>query len=220
MELFNVTDTALFRGVTEDALPAVIDRLQARIQTFPRGGVICRAGEPVRAAGLLLSGEAHIEHSDFWGNQSILAGIGPGELFAEVYACMPGASLLVSVTAVRECRVLFLDIGRIISGDAVLRSIGAPLEQNLLRILAGKNLALTRKIHCTAPRSIRSRVLTYLSFQAIEHGGISFDIPFHRQHMADYLCVDRSSLSAELSRMQKDGLLEYSKNHFTLHAAE
>ena len=218
MELSHLAAMSMFRGIREEALPGVLGSLRAQERIFERGEGICRAGDPVRAAGLLLSGEAHIEHSDLWGNQSILAGIGPGELFAEVYACTPGAVLQVGVTAVRECRVLFLELGRILD-SAAADSAGAQLAGNLLRILAGKNLALTRKIHCTAPRGIRSRVLTYLSFLAVEHGSTSFDIPFNRQQMADYLCVDRSALSAELSRMQKDGLLEYGRNHFALHAA-
>ena len=220
MELDQIAGSVLFRGVPREALPKVLDCLHSRTKSFARGAMICRPGEQVQSAGLLLSGEAHIEHVDPWGHQSILAGIGPGELFAEVYACMPGAVLPVGVTAVRECEVLFLDIGRVFRTEPGLCGAGALLIPNLLQVLAGKNLALTRKIHCTASKSIRSRVLTYLSFQAVEQGATTFEIPFTRQQLADYLCVDRSALSAELSRMQREGLLEYRRNRFALHASQ
>ena len=100
--------------------------------------------------------------------------------------------------------------------SAAADSAGAQLAGNLLRILAGKNLALTRKIHCTAPRGIRSRVLTYLSFLAVEHGSTSFDIPFNRQQMADYLCVDRSAMVRELKRMIDEGMIEIERRNVKL----
>ncbi len=48
------------------------------------------------------------------------------------------------------------------------------------------------------------------------NGNAHFSIPFDRQQLADYLGVDRSALSNELSKMQKDGLISFKKNEFTL----
>ena len=59
--------------------------------------------------------------------------------------------------------------------------------------------------------------MSYLSSQ-VPHGtpNAEFDIPYDRQQLADYLGVDRSAMSNELSKMQKDGLITYRKNEFTL----
>jgi CRP-like cAMP-binding protein len=90
---------------------------------------------------------------------------------------------------------------------------------NLNLISARKNLALTRRIFHAAPKSIRGKALAYLSFNAAQAGSREFDIPYNRQQLADYLGVDRSALSAELSRMQRDGLITTQRSHFVLHRA-
>lgn len=139
-----------------------------------------------------------------------------GELFGEAYACMPGESLMVNVEAAEKCRILFLDIGKILNVCTPACSHHNRLIHNLLYIMAKKNLMLTRKIDHMGQRSIREKVMAYLSFESEKQKKKTFGIPFNRQQLADYLAVDRSALSAELSRMKKDGLIEFEKNIFTL----
>ena len=81
---------------------------------------------------------------------------------------------------------------------------------------AQKNLALSRKIFHTTPKSIRGRLLSYLSAQAVRAGSNQFIVPFNRQQMADYLCVDRSAMSNELSKMKQEGLLDFHKSQFSI----
>ena len=94
------------------------------------------------------------------------------------------------------------------------------LIKNLLELLAQKNLNLTKRISHTSPRSIRGKLLSYLSFQAKAKGSWDFMIPFSRQQLADYLNVDRSALSAEISKMQKEHILTSQKNRFILYGTE
>ena len=82
--------------------------------------------------------------------------------------------------------------------------------------MATNNLQLSRRILHTTPKTIRERLLAYLSYQELLTGSPEITIAFNRQQLADYLAVDRSALSAELSRMKKDGLIEFEKNLFTL----
>ena len=58
--------------------------------------------------------------------------------------------------------------------------------------------------------------MTYLMQQAKKAGSNGFDIPFDRQELADYLEVDRSGLSAEISKLKKEGMIDSQKNHFKL----
>ena len=88
--------------------------------------------------------------------------------------------------------------------------------QNLLSLSAQKNLNLSRKIFHTSPKTIRGRLLSYLSDQSVRSGSRSFTIPFNRQQLADYLNVDRSALSNELSKMQREGLIRVDRNQFVL----
>ena len=83
-------------------------------------------------------------------------------------------------------------------------------------ISAHKNLNLSRKIFHTSSKSIRGRLLSYLSEQAARQESMKFTIPFNRQQLAEYLGVDRSAMSNELSKMQKEGMLTFSRNQFCL----
>ena len=86
----------------------------------------------------------------------------------------------------------------------------------MLRISAQKNLNMSSRMMHTASKSLRERLLSYLSEQALERGSAHFTIPFNRQQLADYLAVNRSAMSNELSKMQEEGLITYRKNEFIL----
>ena len=185
-------------------------------RAYQKGAVIYCAGDTVQSMGLILSGSVHIESGDVWGNRSILDQAGPGQVFAETYACLPDEPLMVSVTAAADTQVLFLQTSRVLQTCTSACAHHARLIRNLLAISAQKNLILSRRIFHTSPKTIRGRLLSYLSFQSLRQGSRSFTIPFNRQQLADYLSVDRSALSNELGNMQREGLIAFHKNSFEL----
>ena len=75
---------------------------------------------------------------------------------------------------------------------------------------------MTRKVEHMSQRTLRDKVLSYLSSQAMITGSREFTIPYNRQQLAEYLSVDRSALSSELGKMKKEGILEFRKNWFRL----
>ena len=208
--------TPFFAGVAEQDIPATLASLGATIHSYPKGAYIHLEGDRVRTMSLVLHGRVHIEHDDMWGNCTLLGQAEAGDLFAEAYAAMGDEPLLIHVVAAEDTDVLNLDLARLLTVPTAPHPEYARLTANLLRILARKNLALSRRMLHTAPKTIRGRVLSYLSFLATQKRARRFRIPFDRQQMADYLGVDRSALSAELSKMQREGLLRYRKNEFFL----
>lgn len=123
---------------------------------------------------------------------------------------------MVDVVAAEESQVLFLNVERVLQVCPHTCAHHSKLIRNLLLLSAQKNLNLSRKIFHTASKTIRGRLLSYLSYQARRSGSPSFTVPFNRQQLADYLNVERSALSNELSKMQRDGLLLVERNRFTL----
>mgnify|MGYP000202421004 FL=1 len=156
----------------------------------------------------------------FGGNKSVLASIEAGDTFAETYAFLPQEPMMVNVVAAEASDVLFLNAEQVIQICPDACPHHGMLVRNLLMVSAQKNLMLSRRIFHTAPKTIRGRVLSYLSFQAAHCGSRAFEIPFNRQQLADYLSVDRSALSNELSKMQREGLLTVTHNRFCLKAAQ
>lgn len=216
-EMLSVLRTSgIFSGISAEETEKMLHCLEVRPETFQKDEYILRAGDRVEAFGLVITGKVLIIQEDFWGNRNILAAVGAGHCFAETFACSPGAVLNVSVMAQTNVQVLFLNVKRILTTCPSTCSHHSRMIRNLLSELAEKNLRLNEKITHLGQRSRRAKILSYLSAEAQRHGSAEFDIAFSRQQLADYLSVDRSGLSMELSRMQEEGLLEYRKNHFVL----
>ena len=214
--MVQLTETPLFRGMGADELAPLLRCLSAGERRYGRGERILTAGEPCPWMGLVLSGQVLVELSDAWGNDSVLGAAGPGEVFAEAYACAPGEPLLVNVTAREESVVLLLNAGRLLAPCESVCPGHALLLRRLLGLCARKNLQLSQRALHTAPKTIRARLMSYLSECAVRSGSRSFTIPYDRRQLAGYLGVERSALCAELSRMQRDGLIRYEKRRFTL----
>lgn len=190
--------------------------MRAVQRSFDKNAFLLRAGEPPQF-GVLLRGQAQVIKDDFWGRRSVLAPLERGALFGESFVFAGSPALPVSVVASAPAVALFLQGNALASPCAAPCSFHAKCLTNLLAILAKKNQQLTQKIDHITQKTLRGKLLSYLSEQAQEAGASSFSIPFDRQQLADYLSCDRSALSAELSRMRQEGLLDVSKNRFILY---
>ena len=213
----------LFHGISETGRAALVSSGWLRTCSFEKNQTIYHMGDRVSELGIVLSGSVFVENTDLWGNRSILSKITPGQVFAETYAfCRE--PMMVNVTAGGASTVLLFHLGRSGSFKSIAATILMKRERrmqqigtkNMLRISMQKNLTLSNRIFCTTPKTIRERVLVYLSAQSAKTGADTFTIPFDRQGLADYLNLDRSALSKELGKMQKEGILEFHKNKFTL----
>ena len=218
MNYRSLQKTTLFHDLTEEETCEALKRLRAGERSYEKGALILHAGDMTDALGLVLSGSVTIERSDIWGNRTILSHADAGQFFAETYAFLPNEPLLVDVVANEACRILFIQVGSLKSPGL---SQPAPAWQtklalNLLTISTRKNLQLSGRSFHTAPKTIRGRVMSYLTSVSLQSHSCRFDIPFDRQQLADYLNLDRTALSKELGRMQKEGLLRVRKNHFEL----
>ena len=205
----------LFAGLSEEEIEQVLTCLSARPRHVDKRAMLLRAGDaPVM--GVVLTGSVHIIQEDFWGNRSLIGRAGPGDLFAEAFACAGVLRLPVSVEACEPTDALLLDAGRLAAVCPAACPHHARMIQNLLRLTAEKNVGLARKVGHMARRTTRDKLLSYLSAEARRSGGSVFTIPFNRQQLADYLAVDRSAMCSELSRLRDEGLLDFHRSEFTL----
>ncbi|MEY8353602.1 Crp/Fnr family transcriptional regulator [Lachnospiraceae bacterium 54-53] len=208
--------SSLFTGVRPDEIHVMLKCLSARMKHFKKDEFIIRSGDYIRSVGLMLSGTALIIQEDFWGRRTIISEVLPGTLFAETFACLSSIPIEMSVVSDSECDVLFLDFNKILTVCTSACSFHTRLIQNLLSSIAGRNLTLTKKMQHMSQKTIREKLLSYLSAESLKNNTSTFDIPFNRQQLADYLSIDRSALSNELSKLQAEGILSYKKNCFTL----
>lgn len=211
-----LTKCPLFQGIEKENLSGMLSCLQATPIKVEKNQYILSEGTPAKHVGILLSGSARIEQEDFYGNRSIVANIIPGELFGESFACASLSTLPVNVIATQDSEIMLLDCQRLMTTCNHACEFHNKIIFNLLKIVATKNLIFHRKITITSKRSTREKLMAYLLSEAKTNRSNSFTIPFDRQELADYLGVERSGLSMEISKLRQEGVLECKKGNFTL----
>jgi CRP-like cAMP-binding protein len=213
MDISVLSGSALFNGFDETEVNNLLGSLNAREKRFRKGAMIFHSGDVISTLCFVITGSVTIESNDMWGNRTILNLVSKGQFFAESYALLPDEPMLVDVCANEDCTIVYLDMKSVGRLDESMR---VRLLANLLTITTRKNLHLSSRSFHTAPRQVRGRIMAYLNTVSVQKNSREFDIPFDRQQLADYLNVERSVLSNELSKMQRDGLIRCRKNHFEI----
>lgn len=207
---------SLFDNIADENLLSMLDCLDAKILSFKKGETIISEGEPAKYVGIVLFGKARIIRCDYYGNRNIIANIEPSHLFGESFACADTKIIPVSVVASENTEVMMINCKRITQTCCNSCEFHSQIIFNLLKILAMKNILFNQKAEVTSKRTTREKLLTYLMQQAQQNNSNKFTIPFDRQELADYLEVDRSGLSAEISKLRADGIIECNRSNFKL----
>ena len=208
--------TKLFSGVGEEDMASLLSCLGARKKEYKKGEYILREGEHISDIFILVEGKIHIQKDDYWGNRSILSVISVGEMFGEGYAAPESGALLNDVVAVEDSSVIFFDVKRILTTCSSACRFHNMIVQNMFFAISDKNRRLVQKLGHMSGRTTRAKLISYLSEEAKRQGSSAFTVPFNRQQLADYLCVDRSAMSNELCKMRDEGMIKFEKSRFEL----
>lgn len=207
---------SLFDGVNKEALFAMLNCLGARVESFDKKYTVIAEGNSAKYIGIVLSGSVVMTHTDYYGNRSLLARFGPCEIFSEVFACAELDSVPVTFSADENSLIMLVNCDHILYTCSNNCAFHKQLIFNLMKNLASKALIFHQKIEIISKRTTRAKLLTYLAACAKNANSNVFDIEFDRQELADYLEVDRSGLSAEISNLRKEGVINCQKNRFEL----
>lgn len=211
-----ILKSKIFKNIEGNEVDLLLKCINNYRKTFKKGEIILREGEKTEYMGIVITGSVVVERADLWGNNTVLGVISPGGIFAETYAILNDEPLMINVYANENTEILFLRTNEIFKTCEKSCNFHDQLILNLIRIASFKNLNLSRKILHTGPKTIRGKLLSFFSEWVKKENSLSFSIPYNRQQLADYLSVDRSAMSNELSKMQKEGILEFKKNKFKI----
>ena len=211
--------SALWSNMSDSEKESLYQCLDIRLETFAKDSPILLIGDQVNHLGVLVSGQAVVVAENIEGQRNVIAFISPGELFAEVYALSEKPSG-VAVYAQTPVEVAFIDARKATTVCQSACSYHKQLIWNIMQIVATKNVSLNEKIQCLGQRGIREKVSVFLALKHNQYGSDIFDIQMNRQEMADFLCVDRSALSAILSKMKDEGIIDFHKSSFSLKRKE
>ncbi len=208
--------SSLFQGISESDLEAMLNCLGASERKYKKNDVILLAGTKVTSVGVLVEGNAQITREDAEGNRAILSEIERADIFAEAYVAAGSVEVPVTVIATSDCRIVWLPFGRIVGTCNVACGFHRMLVQNMMRVIAGKNILMNEKMRILACKTTKEKLMTYLSDYSERVGKNKFKIPFSRNELADFLSVDRSAMSREISKLREEGYLNYHKNEFEI----
>ncbi|MBO5903891.1 MAG: Crp/Fnr family transcriptional regulator [Clostridia bacterium] len=205
---------SLFDGIPEDRVLSELERMGADVVDYEKNSCIIREGEKSDRFGVVMSGSVRVEHTDAAGNRNIAFHVLSGNLFgaAEV---LSHSELRWGIYANEDCRVILFRRD-VLSEPCGKSEYHHRFILNVLGCVAQSGMLLGEKIDVLSKRTTRERLMTFLRHEEQRHGKREFDILFDRQGLADYLCVDRSALSAEIGRMRADGLIEARRSHCKL----
>lgn len=208
--------TPLFDGIESGNMDAMLGCTGYHIASYLKGQVLIMEEEQILHVGIVLSGAVDMVKEDIWGNQTLLTRMGKDELFGESFACGDDNRSMVTFRAAEDSVVLFLPFHRMLRTCSVACEFHSRLVENMVRIIAGKNRELMRKVEIVSRKTLREKIMTYLSVQSQLQGSRYFKIPLGRTELAGYLCADRSALTRELANMKAEGLIDFDKNLFRI----
>lgn len=206
----------LFQGIGGDELESMLQCLGARVMDVPKGDPVFLEGDAAGFIGIVLEGSIQVVQEDYFGNRNVIHHSREGDIFAEAFSFTGLDTMPVSGYAVKNSRVMLLSCIRMMTVCANACGFHNRLVKNLLQLVSRKNMMLSEKIRYMSKKTTREKLLAFLSAQAKQAGSPEFTIPFDRQALADYLGVERSAMSAEIGKLQKDGILQSKGSFFRI----
>lgn len=214
--IHSLSKLSLFSGIRTEDIDPMLTCLGSYTCNYKKGEFIFLSSEPIQSVGIILQGTIHMIKEDIWGNKTILAFMQKGEIFGETFACGNQLNSAVTFYASTNCKILYMPFYKIIHVCNISCIFHHRLIENMVRLIANKNTHLMEKIEIISKKTLREKILTYMSLQAQLHESSYFEIPLGRLELADYLCADRSALTRELNNMKSDGIIDFQKNYFHL----
>ena len=204
----------LFNNISYDEFLKIEKCFSLKTIQYNKNDTVIMTGDEITSFGLVLSGSIKIQKEDFEGNTNLITNINVCETFGEVLSCAGIKQWPVTVTASEKSEILFIDFKKHITSCSSACSFHNQLIDNMLRLIATKNLFLNQKNEILSKRTTREKLMCFFEFQRKDKN--DFTIPFNREELASYLCVDRSAMSSELGRMRDEGLIDFHKNSFKI----
>ncbi len=211
-----LVSTSLFSDIIIDDMDQLLYCLKGHKKEYETGEFIFHAEDTHEEFGVVLEGRVQLITEDMFGNRSITAKLSQGEIFGQISTTGHAAFSPVAVVSDTPSSIMFLTFGLLVAPCTRACAFHSRIIENMMNVLAKRNLLMNQKVSILSQRTMREKLLAYLHFQAKEHKADEFDIPFNRDELADYLCVNRSALSREIAKMVDDGLIETQRNRFIL----
>lgn len=204
----------LFENVQNNEVLELLKCIGIKTKVFRKNAFILKAGSKIDYLAVILGGRAVMSKTDSFGKQTVIEELKMNDIFGHNIVCCGLDKSPVDVIAENECEVLFLPFEKVVTPCEKLCPYHLQLIKNVMKMISKRNSLLNDKIDIIGQKTTRDKILALL--ETYRNGQKVFSIPYSREEMAKFLCVDRSAMSRELCRMRDEGILKFSKNHFEI----
>lgn len=208
--LKNLKKNVLFDKIEDNNIQPLLKCLGAAVHKYDKNSIIFLAGDEITKVGIVLNGSVSVVKENISGDRNILANISSPDVFGETFACVEIKESPITVIANSKCEILLIEISKIIKTCPSSCAFHSKLIENMLKLMANKNIMLNAKLEILSAKTTRDKLIAYFSSQ----GKKKFSIPFNRDQLADYLNLNRSSMSRELCKMRDENIIKFEKNKF------
>lgn len=215
--LSKIRKSPLFLGITEQELLKMFKCFEAHIKKYQSGEMIIRQGDVISKVYMILEGSVNIEKDSYWGRRIIVQKLSELNNIALGLVASKNLESTIAAHCATDATILSFNFSKCSTTCSNACNHHIALIQNMFKILSKENIELLEKIENISQKSIRDKLLTYLSNESIKQKSSRFEIGFNRQELADYLNIDRSAMSFELSKLKNERIIDFEKNKFVLY---
>ena len=207
--------STLFCDLSPETIEAALLPL-GRLHEFPKGRFLILPQERMDCFGFVVSGLIHTIHISIDGEQRIMEAYETGEICGADLMCTRSRISPSHMMAAQPSQVLLFPVSALLEPGSLPEADRQKILMRLLTLIAHENMRKDYRLAILSQKGLRERIMTYLTMQASKRGTSTFTIPFDREELASFLCVNRSALSHELTVMKQEGIIQCRKSTFTL----
>lgn len=211
----NITKKILFYGIDDTEQEEMLHCFHSYVKTYISGEVICFFDEADMGIGIIEEGEASVIQSLPNGSKTVLEYLKEGDIFGQMFYFHANREN-ITLEASKNCKIRYIDYQHLIKRCVKACKHHSQLVSNILMMVSDKTQDICEHLEVLSQRSIRDRLLSYFETLSSKNNSRTFTIPFTMTTLADYLSVDRSAMSRELSKMKEDGIIKLEKRKVTL----
>ena len=210
--LESVIDSGLFSELKKADYMDAFEQLKISGRNYKSGETVFFEGDVIDKFCIVKSGSIRSEKTYLNGEVHIIDIFDEGSVFGLAVASSRSRITPIDFISNEETTVVF------ISMHSILKSkFSGEMQKALTHMLADSNIKMSNKIEILAERGLRDRIMVYLNILQTKSGTDTVTIRLSREQLAQFLCVNRSALSNELSKMKKEGIIDFKGSRFTIY---
>lgn len=216
-DLDSIKGSVLFNNISDADFNLICYELSPVIKMYTNGEAIQSQGDVIEKIGIIIEGKVLSIKYHYDGTSQILQAFNNNDIIgleAVSSTFFTSPSMLIAET---DCIITFFKYSDFFVSDKLSELCKITLLQNMNKILSDENIKIMYKVDVLSKRTIRERIITYLSIISEKRNSRTFDIGMNQNQFAQYLCTNRSALSKELNDMKREGLINFSKTTYTIY---